>query len=82
MIINTTRKRRTGLGSGTRSVDAVLIGARLVVDVHGIQRARVVVQPARVVVEVEVDRHAGRFVDAQLLTRAQRRDAALYNAVD
>ena len=74
--------RRTGFGSGTGSVDAVLIGAPLVVDVHGIQRARVVVQPARDVEEVEVDRHAGRFVDAHLLTRAQRRDAALYNAVD
>ena len=65
------RRRRRRVGHhGTRSVDAILVREVLVVDV--IQIGLVEMQPARVVVEIEVDRHTGQLTEAELLARRQR----------
>jgi len=65
------RRRRRRVGHhGTRSVDAILVREVLVVDV--IQIGLVEMQPARVVAEIEVDRHTGQLTEAELLARRQR----------
>jgi len=77
-------QQRTWLrgGSGTGSVDAVLVGADLIVDVDRVQVGRIRVKPTRTAAEREVDRHARRQPGTVLLARVHRRDTALIDAVD